>query len=172
MAITGNIEKLKKPGFWFFVSGVSPVVYFLSFHPATGAIGGIISLLTAWLLPSLFLFSFSFAAVLLFNMAGVLKNAIAVLCLVLFLGALPGLIGALNRSGAGLAIRENIQKQVGVQRTKLGISYGYNCAGSPISLKSRLSDPPLTGGDEGCMCMYFKSPADIGVKIKSFLQQY
>lgn len=169
MAIIGNTGKLKKSGFWFLVAAVSPAVYFLSFHPVTGSIGGIIFLFTAWLLPSLFLFSFSFAIVLLFNIAGVLKNAIAVLCLVLFLGALPGLIGGLNRSGAGLVILENIAKQVGVQRTKLGISYGYEYASSPVSLKSRLSDPPQTGGDEGCMCMYFKSPADTGAKIKSFL---
>lgn len=94
MAIIGNTRKLKKPVFWFLVAGVSPAVYFLSFHPATGSAVGIIFLFTAWLLPSLSLFSFSFAVVLLFNMAGVLKNAVAVLCLFLFLGALPGLIGA------------------------------------------------------------------------------
>lgn len=172
MPIIGNTEKFKKPGFWFLTAAVSPAVYFLSFHPATGSIGGIIFLFTAWLLPSLFLFSFSFAVVLLFNMSGVLKKATAVLCLVLFLGALPGLIGGLDRSGGGLAIRENIEKQVGVQRTKLGISYGYESVRSPISLKSRLADSPQTGGDAGCMCMYFKSPADTGSKIKSFLQQY
>lgn len=172
MAITGNTGKLKKSGFWLLVAGVSPAVYFLSFHPATGSIGGIIFMFTAWLLPSLFLFSFSSAIVLLFNMTGVLRNAIAVLCLALFLGALPGLLGGLNRSGAGLEIRENIAKQVGVQRTKLGISYGYQYVSSPVSLKARLFDPPRTGGDAGCMCMYFKSPADTGAKIQSFLKKY
>lgn len=147
----------RHPAVWFFaIALVSAVLFLLTLHPLTGALGGLVYLLTGWLLPSIFIVAFVLGLVFLIPTSLPVKIGLAVILSFLFgtNTSLPHIAGALRYQPEVTAKIERpahlgadqFSNAVHVKRRPWS-SIFVSAAGPRVRV----------AGDDGCGCFYFRA---------------
>ena len=135
------------------VAAACAIVFFATLHPITGRIGGIWYLLTSWALPSVFVGSLGLAW--LIPTTSVPRIAVAVP-----LSFVLGLNTSLPLLADALRYRQNVSSEI-----KRAVSWSAGLRHT-IDVKRQPWGPLVVvpfgprvriGGDEGCMCIYFRN---------------
>jgi len=144
---------------------VAPLTYFGGLHPATGLIGGLVFLPTGWILADLFWVGLGLLAASFLPGGALLKTAIVIAVYVL--SAVPV---ALIKTSAAQPRIEVLSVENSPQRLTRD---------EPITIVTRLQPrefavgrnlPREIGGDEGCMCLYFRTAPTITQFFQSRLK--
>ncbi|MFL5105245.1 MAG: hypothetical protein ACJ8DX_04015 [Xanthobacteraceae bacterium] len=139
------------------VATTSAIVFLAALHPASGALGGLMYLLTFWALPSILVVA------LAFGLAWLIPAPVAVRIVVAFI--LSFLLGV----NTSLPVLADIVRYKPLVSSEVRRAVAWSAERRPIAVKSRPWGPGLVvpfgprvrvGSDEGCGCMYFLDAAD------------
>jgi len=151
--VTWNV-RLRIAG--LFVCVMAPLAYFGGLHPATGSIGGLVFLLTGWIVADLFWVGIGLVVASFLPKGGLLKTAtvMAVYCV----SALPVALIKTSPIQPGVEVRT---VESGPQRLSRDEQITIVTAIQPRQFAVGRNLPREIGGDEGCGCLYFKSQPTI-----------
>lgn len=155
-----RILRFSRHGLW-----ALPLVYFLSLHPISLKFGGLVFFLFGWAIPTIWQASLAFWLATKFgvSLTRSSKSAPAMILFLFFSLLPPAFYWAVEKTAPPMATE--------VQRLN-PVKMGFHSAGQTLSLVAHADKAaqnfrassfaiPTVGGDEGCMCLYFRAPRRI-----------
>jgi hypothetical protein len=146
---------------------LAPASYFLGLHPATGAIGGTVLLLTDWVSPDLFWLGVGLVAASFLPRGALLKTAAVITAY--GLSALP--VALIKTSAAQPTIQVRAIENA-AHRFSAGDVFTIERSEPERQFVVGRNLPQRIGANEGCMCYYFGAEPTIAQFLEAHVKSF